>query len=156
VRDKLRECTKIRYQFWTLLPNWDAAMSDYAKSVQLQQEIWSDAVAATKGDTEDARKLLLPALNDMIDCTTTRLILMEAHPPVLVFALLFVLSQVAAWTIGFGMGNCVKPSYLHAIGFAVVVAFALYVIFEIEYPRHGLVTLDATQNLLNQLNNEIK
>jgi hypothetical protein len=100
--------------------------------------------------------LLLPALNEMFNCTTTRLIAIEAHPPVLVFALLFVLSLVAAWTIGFGMGNCVRPSYLHAVGFAVVVTFALYVIFEIEYPRHGLVTLNAPQELIKQLGEEMK
>jgi hypothetical protein len=156
LRAKFREYVKSRYQLWLLLPDWDAAMADYAESAKLQDAIWADAVDATKDDTEDARKLLLPAINDMIDMTTTRLILIEAHPPVLIFALLDVLSLAAAWTIGFGMGNCLKPSYLHAIGFSCIVAFSMYVIFEIEYPRHGLVTLDAPHGLLKQLSGEMK
>jgi hypothetical protein len=36
LRDKFREYTKSRYQLWLLLPDWDAAMADYAKSIQLQ------------------------------------------------------------------------------------------------------------------------
>ncbi len=157
LREKLKEYTKLRYQLWVLLPDWNAAMDDYNRSEELEREIWADAIAATKGDSSDnARLLLLPALNDMVSFTTTRLIILQSHPPLLVFALLFFLSLVSAWTIGFGMGNCLKPSYLHAIGFAVVVAFALYVIFEIEFPRHGLVTLDEPHQLLRQLGDEIK
>ncbi len=156
LRDKLREYTKLRYQLWMLQPNWNAAMDEFKRSEKLEDEIWADAVDATQNDTADARKLLLPALNDMIDITTTRLILLQAHPPLLVFGLLFLLSLVAAWTIGFGMGNCERPSYLHAIGFAIVVAFSLYVIFEIEYPRHGFVTLDAPHELLKNLSEEMK
>ncbi len=157
LRDKFREYVKTRYQLWVLLPDWQAAMADFNRSEQLEKEIWADVIAATKGDsTDNSRLLLLPALNDMISFTTTRLIMSEAHPPTLVFVLLFFLSLVAAWTIGFGMGNCIKPSYLHTIGFALVVAFALYVIFEIEYPRHGLVTLDAPHELLKNLSNEMK
>jgi hypothetical protein len=157
LRDKFREYVKTRYQLWLLLPDWQAAMADFNRSEELEKEIWADVIAATKGDSSDnTRLLLLPALSDMISFTTTRLIMTEAHPPLLVFVLLFVLSLVSAWTIGFGMGNCVKPSYLHAIGFAFVVAFALYVIFEIEYPRHGLVTLDAPHELLKNLREEMK
>jgi len=126
LRDKFREYVKLRYQLWLLLPNWDAAMDDFNRSKQLEEEIWTAAVDATKDPaTREARLLLLPALNDMISFTTTRLIMVQAHPPLLVFVLLFFLSLVAAWTIGFGMGNCVRPSYLHAVGFAIVVAFAL-------------------------------
>ena len=151
LREKFREYTQLRYQLWILLPDWDAAMAEYARSTKLQNEIWADAVDATKGDTDDARKLLLPAINDMIDITTTRLIAVQAHPPPLVFSLLFVFSLAAAGTIGFGMGNFARPSYLHAIGFAFVVSFALFVIFDIEFPRHGFVTLNAPHELLKQL-----
>ncbi|MES1227295.1 MAG: DUF4239 domain-containing protein [Armatimonadota bacterium] len=156
LRHKFREYVNTRYQLWMLRPNQNAAMADFKRSEELEKEIWADAVDATKNDTADARKLLLPALNDMISFTTTREIMTQSHPPLLVFGLLFFLSLVAAWTIGFGMGNCIKPSYLHAIGFATVVALALYVIFEIEYPRYGIVTLDAPHELLKQLGEEMK
>ena len=44
-----------------------------ARSKKIQEEIWSDAVAATllPNSHPDAGKLLLPALNNMIDMATT-------------------------------------------------------------------------------------
>ena len=50
---------------------------------QLQQEIWkkSIAAAAAPGANPDATKLLLPALNDMIDITSTRQNAFNMHPP---------------------------------------------------------------------------
>jgi hypothetical protein len=151
LHEKFREYTMLRYQLWVLLPNWNDALAEYKRSTDLQSEIWADCVDATKHDTDDARKLLLPALNDMFDLTMVRLMAVKAHPPLLVSTLLFVISLAAAWTIGFGMGNCEKPSYLHAVGFALLVAFSIYVIFDIEIPRHGFVTLHAQHELLRQL-----
>jgi hypothetical protein len=59
LREKFREYTQSRYQLWLLLPNWNAAIEEYDRSIKLQEEIWSDAVEATKGDRDDARKLWL-------------------------------------------------------------------------------------------------
>ena len=115
---KFHDYVTSRYQTWMLLDDRAAAQREYEKSVKLQSEIWSDAVDATNNDTDDARKLLLPALNDMIDITTTRLIAMQSHPPLLVYLLLGALSLAAAWTIGFGMAGSERLSLLHAVGFA--------------------------------------
>jgi hypothetical protein len=142
---------------WLLLPDWEAALAEYGRSTKLQEEIWADAVDASKNDASgNVRLLVLPALSDMFSYSETELIMVKAHPPLLVFVLLFFLSLVAAWTIGFGMGNCVRPSYLHALGFAAVVSFSLFVIFEIEIPRHGFVTLNSAHELLKHLSEEMK
>jgi hypothetical protein len=37
---------------------------------------------------------------------------------------------------------------MHKIGFAAIVAFTVYVILDIEYPRLGFVRLDAIDQLL--------
>ena len=39
-------------------------------------------------------------------------------------------------------------SWLHMIGFAVVMALAVYVILDIEFPRLGLIRVDAFDQLL--------
>jgi hypothetical protein len=38
--------------------------------------------------------------------------------------------------------------WLHKIGFAAIVAFTVYVVLDIEYPRLGWVRLDAVDQLL--------
>jgi len=54
-----------------------------SETTVLQREIWSMAVSATQRPeaAADAAKLLLPALNAMIDITTTRGVAMQNHPP---------------------------------------------------------------------------
>lgn len=152
LRLQFREYVKSRSELWRLMADDDAALTEHARAEELQQAIWSEAVDATAGETQgDARKLLLPALNEMIDVTTTRLIAVQAHPPLVIFVLLGVLSLAAAWIVGFGMAKFERPSYAHVFGFAAMAASALYVILDIEYPRFGLVTLDAPHELLIQL-----
>ena len=46
--------------------------------------------------------LLLPALNEMIDITTTREMATQNHPPLAVFLLLGGLSLVGALLVGYG------------------------------------------------------
>ena len=157
LRAKFREYAESRLKIWELLPDREAALAEHARSEEIQQAIWSDAISASKNAPHpDAGKLLLPALNEMIDITTTRLIAVQAHPPLIIFLLLGVLSVAAAGIVGFGMVKAERLSYLHAIGFAAVVSFALFVILDIEYPRHGLVTLDMAHELLRELEQKMQ
>jgi hypothetical protein len=68
-----------------------AAAVEIAESKRLQEEIWAQAVAATRlpNSHPDAGKLLLPALNNMIDIATTRTMALQMHPPRIIYALLF-------------------------------------------------------------------
>lgn len=100
--------------------------------------------------------LLLPALNQMVDITTTRMIVVQAHPPLLIYVLLAALALASAAISGFGMAKTAKPSYPHLIGLAIAAALAMYVILDIEFPRFGLVTLDEPHKLLLDLEEQMK
>lgn len=152
LRGLFREYVKSRHELWQLLPSRDAALEKFTQSEDLQRRIWSAAIVATQDETRgDARKLLLPALNQMIDVTTIRLIAVQSHPPLIVFLLLGILSLAAAWIVGFGMSKAERLSHPHVLGFSAMVALALYVILDIEYPRYGLVTLNKPHQLLLEL-----
>ncbi|MCA9229522.1 MAG: hypothetical protein KDA57_02635 [Planctomycetales bacterium] len=152
LRNKFREYVASRSELWRLLPSRDAALAAYERCEKWQQAIWEDAVDATRGETlGDARKLLLPALNEMIDITTTRLVAIQSHPPLIIFLLLGLLSLAASWIVGFGMAKSARLSYAHVFGFAAMASLALYVILDIEYPRYGLITLDTPHKLLEDL-----
>jgi ABC-type nickel/cobalt efflux system permease component RcnA len=87
----------------------------------------------------------------MIDITTTRTMATLMHPPAVVFVMLFGLALAASLLAGYGMtGNRVR-SWLHMLGFALVMAFAVYVILDIEYPRLGLIRVDAFDQALVDL-----
>jgi len=95
--------------------------------------------------------LLLPALNAMIDITTTQVMATQMHPPMVVFAMLFGLALAGSLLAGFGMTGGRVRSRFHMIGFALVMAVAVYVILDIEYPRLGLIRVDAFDQALIDL-----
>jgi len=119
----------------------------------LQLRIWTLSVAATQSPDAhtDATRLLLPALNDMIDITTTRAIQTINHPPLVVYLLLIGLSLGGALLIGYDMASNKLRSRLHAWTYATVIALSVYVIVDLEFPRLGLIRVDAADQVLFDL-----
>jgi len=113
-----------------------------AETVRLQNEIWQESIAAAgaNGANPDATKLLLPAINDMIDITSTRQNVFHMHPPAVVFLLLYAFSAIAAFMAGYGMKSGDRDWVYTAI-FATAITLTVYATLEIEYPRQGLIRL---------------
>src|SRR4029077_6941228 len=71
MRVLFRQYLDARLEAYEKLPDLSAAEQELDQATKLQQEIWSRAVAASREDpTQNLARLLLPALNDMIDVTT--------------------------------------------------------------------------------------
>ena len=124
----------------------------------MQGEIWTQAVAGSRLQDAhpDAAKLLLPGLNAMIDMTTTRTMAAHMHPPTIIFAMLCALALVAALLAGHGMAGSTARSWFHMVGFAVVIAAAVYVILDLEFPRLGLIQVQAFDQALVELLESMK
>lgn len=121
-----RRYTDSRLEYYRRLPDVEAAQHEWNNSMALQNTIWKQAVAACRTQTvSSACVVLLPALNAMIDITTTRKMAMMMHPPKIIFVLLFV--------------------------FATMTVIAVYVIADIEYPRFGVIRVDAADQILIEL-----
>ena len=71
MRDRFRRYLDTRLAVYRALPDLEAANEHLASANRIQQEIWMRAVADS-ADSQSARMLLLPALNEMFDITTTR------------------------------------------------------------------------------------
>jgi len=153
LRESFRRYLDARLEVYRKYPDLVAAKESLAKANELQIQIWRQAVAASRaeGTPPAAPMLLLPALNAMIDITTTRTMAAQLHPPTVVFAMLFGLALAASLLAGFGMTGGKVRSRFHMLGFSLVVAIAVYVILDIEYPRLGLIRLDAFDQALVEL-----
>lgn len=127
------------------------------ESIRLQREIWLQAVAATSmsGANPDAAKLLLPAINNMIDISATRQNAFDMHPPEVVFLLLFAFSLGCAFLAGFGMTSTPR-NWLYIVALAAAVTLTIYATLEIEFPRQGLLRLSKTDSTLIDLRNSMK
>jgi hypothetical protein len=150
LRETFRAYLDARISTYRKLPDVAAARSELARSEELQQQIWAQAVAAVRlpKARPEAELLVMPALNDMFDITTTRIAATQMHPPTVIYAMLIALALVAALLAGYQSAGEKGYAWIHKIAFATIVALTVYVILDIEYPRLGLVRLDAIDQLL--------
>jgi CDP-diglyceride synthetase len=152
VRDLFRRYLDSRLETYRALPDLEKARAGLARSAQLQGEIWKAAVPlASETGTASASMLLLPALNEMFDITTTRTMTTQIHPPAIVFVMLVGLALASALLAGYGMAGSRRRSWTHVLAFAAVIATTVYVIIDIEYPRLGLIRVDAIDEVLREL-----
>jgi hypothetical protein len=139
------------------LSDTQAVISELARASTLQNEIWTQAVAATKSpEHQSSRILLLPALNEMIDIVTTRSIAVQTHTPLHIYFMMFVIALACAGMTGYRASTLEHPGHLYNILLAVITASVLYLILDIEYPSRGLIRLDNVNQVLVELMKAMK
>src|SRR5688572_24887862 len=152
LRELFRQYLDSRLETYRKLPDLTAAKAELARSLKLQGDIWSNAITACRDSgSQPAHMLLLPALNPMFDIVTTRTELAQIHPPVIIFMMIAALALAAALLAGYGMAGGKTRSWIHIVVFAAVMALAVYVIVDIEYPRLGWIRVDAADRVLLEL-----
>jgi len=107
LRENFRRYLDSRIKVNRKLPDIAAAKQELSAGNKLQGEIWRQAIAAVRaeGAPLQAPQVLLPALNAMIDITTTRTMAMLLHPPSIIFVMIFALALVSALLSGYGMAG---------------------------------------------------
>lgn len=152
LRGLFRDYLDSRIRTYAVLPNVQAAVAEYERSQKLQDIIWTRSVlSAQKTGTAYASIQLIPALNAMIDITTTRVAATQFHPPRIVFLMLGTLSLIAAVLAGYQMSAAARRSWFHVLLFVLTFTLAIYVILDLEYPRLGMIRVDAADALLKDL-----
>jgi hypothetical protein len=150
LRDTFRAYVDSRIATYRVLPDMAAAKGELARSQALQGEIWNLSVAALRLPEvrPGTEVLLVSALNQMFDITTTRVAASQMHPPSIVYAMLVALALAAALLSGYQSASEKTYDWVHKLGFAAIVAFTVYVIIDIEFPRLGWVRIDAIDQFL--------
>jgi hypothetical protein len=118
----------------------------------LQREIWTKGLAAARRPEApvQATILLVPALNEMIDITTTRVVASQNHPPAAVFILLAALCLVGALLIG-QAHSAHSVRWFYPVVFAAILSTTVYVIVDLEFPRVGFIRVDGADRVLADL-----
>jgi hypothetical protein len=153
VRQDFRNYVDARLVYFNYLMSDDkAAKATFDQSIALQRKIWSESVAACdKANYSSTTVLVLSSLNDMIDITTTRAIALEMHPPAVVFWGLAVLVLASSLLAGYGMAEAKTRGLMHMFIYSAILAIAVYVVLDMEYPRVGLIRIDAADHVLTDL-----
>ena len=157
LKEDFRRYVDSRLAIYRALPNIELAKQELGRSAEIQRRIWSRAVAATKeGNNPGATSLVLSTINDMIDITLTRTVATQTHPPAMIFIVLVVMVLASALLAGYNMSAAKARNWTYRITFALLVTVALYLILDLEFPRFGLVRVDAFDQLLVDVRNAMK
>jgi hypothetical protein len=157
LRELFRRYLDSRLETYRRADHSETTDAEYARSLHLQHEIWTHGVAAGQASsTTLAGMLFLPAVNEMNDITSVRLMATRMHPPVVVYAMLAVAALIGALLAGYHMAGSKSRSWLHTVAFAAVMAATVYVILDIEYPRLGLIRVDAADAILRDMRRQME
>lgn len=145
LREKFRKYADLRARP-PKIDSLSAADDWYIQTGEMQRAIWALSLAASQRAqaSPDATKLLLPALNAMIDITSTRKRATMDHPPIAIYLLLGTLSLLGALMVGYSAADNDERNWLHPIAFAIITALAVHLILDLEFPRVGLIRVDAS------------
>jgi hypothetical protein len=117
-----------------------------AKSEELQESIWQQAVVAADKDRDSViTGLFVQSLNQMIDLHATRLQAdHRSRIPLVIWIVLFSLSALGVGAMGYQAG--LSATRRSPAMMALVIAFAgvLFLIVDLDRAREGFLTVDQT------------
>lgn len=152
LRPLFRRYLASRIRTHQIADDLELAMAEYRRGLAMQEDAWRLAVAGAKETGNPAvLSLVLQAFNDMIDITTTRFASSLTHPPQVIFAMLVIVAFAASFLSGTAMATSPSRPWPHVLAFTLVISATVYVILDIEYPRRGLIRVDAADQVLIDL-----
>jgi hypothetical protein len=126
--------------------------NEHANSVS--KRLWQRATRLSFDHTNtDATRQMIPALNEMIDITTTRAAGEKAKVPDSIIWLLFVLACITSFYSGYSAALKGSIDWLVEFGFCMMISVTVLFIFDLDRPFRGLVTLDESNRNIIELRN---
>jgi len=150
MRDLFRQYADSRIATYRKLPDLEAARDELARTQKLQNDIWAQAVTATAAPESrpGTNIVVMPALNQMFDLATVRTAATLMHPPVIIYVMLVGLALASALLAGYRTAADKAYGWIHQIAFSASIAFTVYVILDMEYPRLGWIRIDAIDQVM--------
>lgn len=128
-------------------------MLEYKKEAALiTSRIWKRATDMSKQPNMlIPSNQMIPALNAMIDITTTRESTLKAHIPDIIIIALFVLALTVTFVAGFGSSIIRRKDWIIICGFTLLTSLVIYVTLDIGRPMRGLINADVGQGAMVEL-----
>jgi hypothetical protein len=148
LRESLRRYLDLRIEAYRSFPDLGEVRAALDASERIQQDIWQQAIASSSEGPPARTALLAQVLNQMFELAAKQRAAILMHPPMVVFAIMFVVALIASMLAGYAMATRGSRDRLRTLCFSTVTAFAFYVILDIEFPRLGLIRVDAADQAL--------
>jgi hypothetical protein len=156
VRGLFRQYVDARLDIYRRLPDLKASYEALAGANALQGVLWTRTIAALQQASPVVTGQIVPSFNEMFDIATSRTMATRTHPPLIIFCMLGGLALMSSLLAGFAMAGGKSRSWVHMIGFALILAVTVYVILDLEFPRFGLIRVDAADRVLYEVRESMK
>lgn len=150
LRSNLKEYVEERIAFYQAGMDARKLVKHYLKADSIGKEVWRITATYAKTDNITTRTSeLIPALNAMIDITTTRRAAGEATVPDSILYFLFILCFCSAFLLGYD--NKYKIDWIIVIGFTLMLSATIFTILDLDRPRSGLIDMDMPNQKIIEL-----
>jgi len=155
LRNNLKEYVEQRIEFYESGMNVEKLVSHYMKADSLGKVVWSIVASYAKVDNITTRTSeMIPALNAMIDITTTRRAAGEATIPDPIMYFLFILCLGSGFLLGYEKPNTID--WIVVLGFGLMLSLTVYAIIDLDRPRSGLIEMDTPHQKMVELRSHFK
>lgn len=145
IRELLKSYLDHRITLYQHVGDTAALEAKFEAQAALAIQLWQAAVKVVK-ETGSSQKLvatkILSEIASMFDAFDKQRLAMKVHPPPIIWQSLILLALIGALLAGYNMGIEEKRDWLLTVVFIVLMAGAVYVILNLEFPRLGNITLD--------------
>ena len=141
LRSGLKEYVEARIAFYEAGMDMSKTMMYFLKADSISGTVWTAVAKFAKKDNITTRTSeMIPALNAMIDITTTRRAAGESTIPNSILYFLFGLCLSSGFLLGYDHKGVIN--WVVVIGFAITLSATVFTILDLDRPRSGLVNLD--------------
>lgn len=155
LRANLKEYVEQRIAFYQGGMDVKKSVDHYMKADSIGKEIWSSVANYAKADNITTRTSeIIPALNAMIDITTTRRAAGEATIPDPIMYFLFILCLGSSFLLGYEKPN--QIDWIVVIGLGIMLSLTVYAIIDLDRPRSGVINMDTPHKKIEELRDMFK
>ena len=156
-RKDFLEYVECRIAYFEAGANVEKIIAAQQAAEEISKRLWTRAMKLSADQSNHHATLLMTSsLNEMIDITTTRFAGEKAKVPESILWMLFTLSIINSFFSGYTSTLKGKFDWLVEVGFCLLVSLVILFTLDIDRPRRGFVTLDATSQTIVDLRNHFK
>ena len=120
------------------------------KSEELQNRLWSVAVAQAEKERNEITSLFVQSLNEVIDLHATRVMaVVRSRVPGMIWIVLYLLAVIAMVMMGYHAGVAKSRRSIATIALVIAFSSVLYLIADLDRPGQG--TLKVSQQAMIDL-----
>lgn len=150
LKSYFEEYLEARISFLQSGTDIDKLIEEFNRANKISYKVWTVVAEYAKTNEPITRTSeMIPALNAMIDITTSRRAAGEANIPWSIQYFLLMLCLTSTFLLGYERKN--KFDWILVIGFSLILSMTIFTIFDMDRPRSGLVTLDEANSKMLEL-----